>query len=61
MIAAVSCALALYEAVAIRTRRVPTVTEFSARRGTEVLVWGWFLCLGVHFLNERRSHGRIGH
>lgn len=54
MIGFVSCALALYEAVAMLTRRAPTITTLSARRGSEVLVWGWFLCLGVHFIDARR-------
>jgi hypothetical protein len=54
VIALVSCALAAWEAFAIATKR-PTVTELSTRGYTQVLVLGWFLCLGIHFI-EARSH-----
>lgn len=54
MIAFVSIVLAAWETIALTTKR-PTITTLSTRRGTEVLVWGWFLCLGLHFLDERRK------
>lgn len=56
MIALVSILLASWEAIALTTHR-PTITTLSTRRGTEVLVWGWFLCLGLHFIDERNKSG----
>lgn len=60
MIGALSCVLALYEAFAFATKR-PTVTTLSTRGYTQVLVYGWFLCLGVHFIDARRSDGKLSH
>jgi len=53
MVGIVSCALAVYEAFAFATKR-PTVTTLSTRPVSQVLVWGWFLCLGVHFIDARK-------
>ena len=33
----------------------PTVSDLSHRRPWSVLVWGWFIALGVHFVMERRK------
>lgn len=55
MIAFLSILLAAYEALALVTRR-PTLTTLSARPGTRALVWGWFICLGIHFAQESRKH-----
>lgn len=55
MIALASIALAAWEATALLTKR-PTITKLSARPGTRPLVFGWFLCLGIHFVQENRKH-----
>lgn len=53
MVGFISIALAAWEAFAFATKR-PTVTVLSTRPVTQVLVWGWFLCLGVHFIDARK-------
>lgn len=45
-------ALAAYEAVAIRTKKIPTVTELAATKWG-LLVFLWWLMLGYHFSYSR--------
>ena len=54
MIALVSCALAAYEAFATLSKR-KTVTDYSHAWPWALLVWGWWLWLGLHFAEEARA------
>lgn len=54
----VSIALAAYEALALTTKRVPTLTTLSARWPYGPFVWAWVGWLFIHFAQEA-THGPV--
>lgn len=54
-IALYSIALAAYEALALTTRRTPTITTLSHKPPWMFLVLGWWGLLGYHFYVNREN------
>jgi hypothetical protein len=51
----VDCIVLLYELFALKTRRVPTLTQMSSHRYLWPIPFGWLMWHERHFEEERRN------